>query len=192
MPRMKEVGTRAPLPAEACAPVVPVDSLSAALASFAVWANSAGARSALMRDSEFPLEGDLPAFLVLNQLIYRGAARPTDIAEALELTTSHISKIISRLEVAGLVRRAPAPDDTRAVVVGLTDSGRAAARRVTSCADSMFQEIFADWDEKDREDFTRLIVKYAHGLDAVSAHDLSRVSGYAWSGGQSPTATAAP
>lgn len=183
MPRKRDVGSKTPLPASAYVPLVPVDGLASALASFAVWANSTSARLDLMRDSDFPLEEDLTAFLVLNQLIYRGAARPTDLADALELTTSHISKIVSRLEAADLVHRAPAPDDNRAVVVGLTEAGRAAGQRIVECAEKLFDSIFADWSAKDRADFTRLIVKYAHSADAVSSQALSRASGYTWSPG---------
>ncbi|VXC24120.1 DNA-binding transcriptional regulator, MarR family [Arthrobacter sp. 9AX] len=181
MPRQKNVGARPTLPASAYVALVPAEGLSSALASFAVWSNSLEARRSLMRDSAFPLADDLPAFLILNQLVYRGAARPTDLAEALEITTSHVSKIIARLEDAALVLRAPDPNDNRAVIVGLTDSGRSAGLRIVECGRSLFDRIFADWPDGERAEFTRLIVKFAHSIDAASAQSLSRVSGYSWS-----------
>ncbi|MCW4385698.1 MarR family transcriptional regulator [Salinibacterium sp. SYSU T00001] len=180
MARQQGVGARAPLPASAFAPLVPVESLPAALASFAVWANSTTNRRNLLRSSKFPID-DLAAFLALNQLIYRGAARPTDLAEALEVSTSHMSKIVARLESAGLAVKAPDPGDRRAVVVALTDEGRAVGSRIVDNIDVYFAELFRDWNEHDRAELSRLMVKLAHSADAVSAQALSRASGYNWS-----------
>lgn len=181
MPRQRSVGARAPLPPSASVPLVPANSMPAALASFAVWANSATNRRDLLRSSEFPLRDDVPAFLVLNQLIYRGAARPTDLAEAAEVSTSHISKIVARLEDASLVLRAPDPNDNRAVVVALTKEGRAVGNRIVADIDRYFEELFQDWSDHDRSELGRLIVKLAHSADEASAHALSLASGYDWS-----------
>lgn len=182
MARQKKVGARAHLPASASAALIPGDSLPAALASFAVWANSTANRRELMRDAEFPLEGDVAAFLLLNQLIYRGAARPTDLADSVEVSTSHVSKVVARLEDAGLVRRAPDPTDQRAVVVGLTDEGREIGNRLLARIDAYYEELFRGWSETDREDLSRLVIKLAHSADAAARHALSRASGYDWSG----------
>ncbi len=59
-------------------------------------------------------------------LLYRdGPQRPTRIAELTRLTSGGATKLITRLEMAGLVvREADAvPTDGRAVVVSLTKSG---------------------------------------------------------------------
>ncbi|WP_159501531.1 MarR family winged helix-turn-helix transcriptional regulator [Microbacterium sp. 18062] len=181
MARQRDVGERPPLPAAAFAPLVPGNSLSAALASFAVWANSTANRRDLMVRCGFPLEDDLAAFLLLNQLIYRGAARPTDLADAVEVSTSQISKVVARLEEAGLVRRAPDPRDDRGVVVGLTDEGRAVGDRIVAGMHDHFQQLFRDWSDHDREELSRLVVKLAHSIDAVTVRALSRASGYDWS-----------
>ncbi len=181
MPRQREVATRAHLPASAFAPLVPGDGLSAALASFAVWANSTSNRRELMVSTNFPLPDDLAAFLLLNQLVYRGAARPTDLADAVEVSTSHVSKVVTRLEDAGLVLRAPDPGDNRAVVVGLTDEGRKVGDRIVAGVDAYFAQLFHEWTDRDREELSRLVVKLARSVDTVTAHALSRASGYDWS-----------
>ena len=181
MPRQPAVGARAHLPESAFAPLVPVDSLPAALASFAVWANSTANRRELMAASGFPLDDDLAAFLLLNQLVYRGAARPTDLADTVEVSTSHISKVVARLEDAGLVRRAPDPHDNRAVVVGLTDEGRRIGERIVAGIDAYFAQLFHDWSRRDQEELSRLVVKLAHSVDNLSARALSRATGYDWS-----------
>lgn len=181
MPRQKDVGERAHLPASAFAALIPGDTLPAALASFAVWANSTTNRLEVMRDVAFPLAGDMAAFLLLNQLIYRGAARPTDLADAVEVSTSHVSKVVGRLEDAGLVQRAPDPTDQRAVVVGLTDDGREIGKRLLTRIDAYYDELFSGWSASDREELSRLVIKLAHSADAVAHHALSRASGYDWS-----------
>lgn len=75
-------------------------SWAQAMQAFVTWANSTTLRELLMIQSEFPLAGDLPAFLLVNQLAYRGAARPTDMADAIGTGRSNVSKIVRRLEGA--------------------------------------------------------------------------------------------
>ncbi|EYT57103.1 MarR family winged helix-turn-helix transcriptional regulator [Microbacterium sp. UCD-TDU] len=91
-----------------------------------------------------------------------------------------MSKVVARLEDAGLVRRAPDSTDQRAVVVGLTDEGREIGNRLIARIDAYYEELFSGWSETDREDLSRLVVKLAHSADAVARHALSRASGYDW------------
>jgi DNA-binding MarR family transcriptional regulator len=55
--------------------------------------------------------------------------RQRDLARSVVLTRSGISRLIARLEAAGLVRREPNPTDRRGDLVVLTDAGHAALRR---------------------------------------------------------------
>jgi DNA-binding MarR family transcriptional regulator len=55
--------------------------------------------------------------------------RQRDLARKIVLTRSGISRLIDRLERAGLVSSAPNPHDRRGDLVMLTDAGRAALRR---------------------------------------------------------------
>jgi DNA-binding MarR family transcriptional regulator len=55
--------------------------------------------------------------------------RQRDLARSVVLTRSGISRLIDRLEVAGLVRREPNPADRRGDLIVLTDAGHAAVRR---------------------------------------------------------------
>ena len=50
--------------------------------------------------------------------------RPTDFAGALMLTSSGTTKRLDRLERAGLVERAPDPQDRCGILISLTDAGR--------------------------------------------------------------------
>jgi DNA-binding MarR family transcriptional regulator len=57
--------------------------------------------------------------------------RPSDFTGSLMLTSSGTTKRLDRLERAGLVERAPDPDDRRGVIITLTDAGHELIDRVT-------------------------------------------------------------
>src|SRR3954452_531302 len=49
--------------------------------------------------------------------------RPTDLTSATMLTSSGMTKRLDKLEAAGLIARAPDPNDRRGTLIALTDSG---------------------------------------------------------------------
>jgi DNA-binding MarR family transcriptional regulator len=55
--------------------------------------------------------------------------RQRELTQRLVLTRSGISRLVDRLEAAGLVRREPNPADRRGDLIALSDAGRAALRR---------------------------------------------------------------
>jgi DNA-binding MarR family transcriptional regulator len=73
--------------------------------------------------------GNAPT-IVLCQLDLEGPLRPGRLMEATGLTSGGVTKVLDRLEHKGLVRReyGVLEDDHRAVVVTLTEEGRAAVR----------------------------------------------------------------
>jgi DNA-binding MarR family transcriptional regulator len=54
----------------------------------------------------------------------RGSMRVGDLARALRVTVGGTSKLVDRIERAGLIARAPDPDDRRASRVTLTTAGK--------------------------------------------------------------------
>ena len=59
-----------------------------------------------------------------------GRMRLRDLNEQIFMSQPSLSRMVERLEVRGLVRRDPAPEDARGVVVTLTDEGAAMQRHV--------------------------------------------------------------
>src|SRR5215210_6332779 len=57
--------------------------------------------------------------------------RPSDFTGSLMLTSSGTTKRLDRLERAGLIGRAPDPDDRRGVIITLTEAGHELIDRVT-------------------------------------------------------------
>jgi DNA-binding MarR family transcriptional regulator len=64
-------------------------------------------------------------FHVLGTLRNSGPRTPGRLAKREELSTGAMTSRLDKLEREGLIRRVPAPDDRRSVVVELTDAGRA-------------------------------------------------------------------
>lgn len=54
-----------------------------------------------------------------------GRLRPVELASAVLLTRSGVTRLVQGLERAGLVERVPCPYDLRGSLVGLTERGRA-------------------------------------------------------------------
>jgi MarR family transcriptional regulator, organic hydroperoxide resistance regulator len=71
-------------------------------------------------------EYDLPltSFEVLHLLLRRPGSRIQDIAEEFSITVGGTSKVVDRLEAAGLCERRANPNDRRSSVVELTPEGR--------------------------------------------------------------------
>jgi DNA-binding MarR family transcriptional regulator len=71
-------------------------------------------------------EYDLPltSFEVLHLLLRRPGRRIQDIAEEFSITVGGTSKVVDRLEAAGLCGRHANPNDRRSSIVELTPEGR--------------------------------------------------------------------
>ncbi|WP_405525111.1 MarR family transcriptional regulator [Streptomyces canus] len=71
-------------------------------------------------------EYDLPltSFEVLHLLLRRPGRRIQDIAEEFSITVGGTSKVVDRLESAGLCARRANPNDRRSSIVELTPEGR--------------------------------------------------------------------
>ena len=86
-----------------------------------------------------PILGDLgltyPQYLVLVLLAERDGLSIGDVARALRLDHATLTPLLRRLEAAHLLTRARDPQDSRSVVLTLTDRGRrvAAERAAIQC-----------------------------------------------------------
>jgi DNA-binding MarR family transcriptional regulator len=60
-----------------------------------------------------------------------GRLRMSDLAHAVSLTTSGTTRLVDRIEAAGLIERQPCPSDRRVAYAVLTDAGREVLARTT-------------------------------------------------------------
>jgi len=92
-----------------------------------------------------PVEGLTVSMLGIMGRLVRADDRTlhqTEIAEAMGLSFSRVSRLIDTLEARGLVERRPCPTDARAVNVTLTPDGLALARRAQDAVFAFVEERF--------------------------------------------------
>jgi DNA-binding MarR family transcriptional regulator len=143
-------------------PVITPDPLDprVSLSSIIHWADSHAVRVDLMTAVDFPVH-DVPMFLVVNQLSYRGAMRPSDLAEALGTGRANLTKIAHRLSDTGLIVRVPEPSDERGVLLALTPRGREIGERIMARVQRNVESALADWSDEDVSTLKRLLARLA-------------------------------
>jgi DNA-binding MarR family transcriptional regulator len=80
----------------------------------------------------------------LSTLSYVGSSGPVrlgDLAAAERIAPSTLTRLVNVLESRGYVQRQPAPDDARASLVSVTESGLAALQRIRAEGTAMLAGI---------------------------------------------------
>ncbi|GGX77611.1 MarR family winged helix-turn-helix transcriptional regulator [Streptomyces anandii] len=93
------------------------------------------------------------------------------LADDLTLTSGGVTRLIDRMEEAGLVRRVPSPEDRRSVLVEPTRQGRAVFLRAAAVHADVVERYFVA--PLDREDYTRLTASLQAIREALSETDPS-------------------
>jgi DNA-binding MarR family transcriptional regulator len=115
----------------------------------AAWRALIGAQSRVVRRVERALaESGLPPLAWYDVLyaLYEAPARRLrirELAEAVVLSPTGMSRLVDRIEAAGCLRREPVPDDRRGAYAVLTEEGRALLRRMWKVYAAGIAEHFA-------------------------------------------------
>ena len=84
--------------------------------------------------------------------------RPVEIARAVLLTRSGITRLVQGLERAGLVERVDCPDDARGFLVALTPAGLELVRSARETHLEGVAELFSDrYTDEELETLARLL-----------------------------------
>jgi DNA-binding MarR family transcriptional regulator len=86
---------------------------------------------------------------VAGYLAKHGPLRASQLATALRLDMSVVSRHVSELVNAGYVERHVDESDRRAALLSLTPAGQAALDSALDRLDEHFRERFTDWDDAD-------------------------------------------
>jgi DNA-binding MarR family transcriptional regulator len=110
---------------------------------------------------------DLPQGPVwlLARLARSEPIRLSEVATAFGVDKSTITPQAQRLEREGLIARKPDPRDRRAALLHVTRTGHAALSRLHKTRASMFEEILADWPERERAQAVKVLTRLAGQLD---------------------------
>ena len=103
---------------------------------------------------------------VLAQLVNAGGRLGlSDLASAIMLSPSGLSKLLDRMELSGLVHREPDPSDARSAFAAITPHGRSIARRARQGHHDFLQRTFGDaLDGRDLADITRVMSRISASI----------------------------
>jgi DNA-binding MarR family transcriptional regulator len=98
---------------------------------------------------------------VLMQLdMAGGRLRLSDLAQAVVLSPSGLSKLLDRMQESGLVERQPDPDDARSTFAAITRHGRGVVTKTRPRHHTFLQHAFGDvLDDRDLADLTRIMAR---------------------------------
>lgn len=92
-------------------------------------------------------------------------SRPKDLLCKVNVTKSGLTRLVDRIEKAGLVERTYCPSDRRGTFLVITDEGRQKLAEMQPVRDRVFNEGFTNLvDESDAETIARALGEVADGI----------------------------
>ena len=114
-------------------------------------------------------EADLPDLGFYGVLLALSEApkpsRPRDLLCKVNVTKSGLTRLVDRIEKAGLVERTYCPSDRRGTFLVITDEGRETLARMQPVRERVFRESFIDLvDTEDAETVARVMTEVSNGI----------------------------
>jgi DNA-binding MarR family transcriptional regulator len=106
------------------------------------------------------------AYPLLRRIGEAATVRTSDVASALSVDVSTVSRQVKQLELEGLVARQPDPTDGRASVLALTPAGHEALERLRRARREVLAEVIAGWPDESRSALANLICRLADDMVA--------------------------
>ena len=104
---------------------------------------------------------------VLDLLVEHEPWRMSDIAAALKVDPSTVTRTLQRMEAVGLAVRNQATEDGRVVTVTITDEGRRRHARVDDMRMTMIGRVMDAFDEDEQAQLVELNERLVASLDEV-------------------------
>lgn len=108
----------------------------------------------------------LPQFVILDILYRQSAAKMTDLAHFIGISTAATTGIVDRLVKSGYVVRAHEPDDRRIIKIKPTAKGSLLVRNITQQKRQMIIDMFGKLSQQERQDYLRIIMRLRDALTA--------------------------
>ncbi|MGZ4597848.1 MAG: MarR family winged helix-turn-helix transcriptional regulator [Actinomycetes bacterium] len=119
---------------------------------------------AVQRRQDYPM--DRAAYVLLRRLAAHGPQRVAELASALGLDGSTVTRQLTALDRAGHIARRRHPDDARATVVEATPEGLAAMESLRGYRQERIAGHFADWTPGEQDQLYDVL----HRLNTVLRH----------------------
>ncbi len=110
---------------------------------------------------------DRPSYVAIASLDDQGPMRVSNLAEACGVDTSTMSRLVERLLAGGLIERAVAAADHRAVVVQVSAKGKRLLHRLKAVRRQALNELLASWQRDEQQQFARLLSRFVSSLEHV-------------------------
>ena len=125
-----------------------------------------GAATGVVRDEMFGTDDEAiePGHMDVLDLLDR-TWRMGDLAAALRVDPSTITRTIQRMEADGLVVRTPATADRRVVTVAITPAGRRIHGEVARRRSNILEQLLGPFDHDERERLVELLDRFIASLD---------------------------
>lgn len=127
-----------------------------------------GASTTVVRDRMFGTgdEAIEPGHMdVLDLLHEQEPRRMNDLAAALRVDPSTVTRAIQRMELDGLVQRAPASEDGRGIAVSSTAEGRRRRDVVAHRRHEIVRHVMQPMSDEDRQQLVELLHRFVESLD---------------------------
>ncbi|WP_067828978.1 MarR family winged helix-turn-helix transcriptional regulator [Nocardia inohanensis] len=135
-------------------------------------------RRGVLREVENPVSAkDMSRTLVLNVVLERGQEPGAEVsvggvAEHLGVDPSVASRMVTDNIKAGYLIRVPSQQDGRRAVLQLSPEGEALMARYRKHQREAYDYITADWSDRDRVEFARLMLQYVDSVENLKNRGL--------------------
>jgi DNA-binding MarR family transcriptional regulator len=97
---------------------------------------------------------------ILMSLLRNSPSTPASLARHLAVDTGLMTRMLDRLELAGLLRRSRDTADRRVINLELTEAGRATALRITEIAPNVLNARLQAFSDAEFDELRRLLGKF--------------------------------
>lgn len=97
-----------------------------------------------------------------------GTMTPSQIAQELSIDTSTITGLLDRLESKGLLKRAPNPNDRRAIQISLTETGLELETPIEKLAGEAHNEVMSVFSKEEQQQFISYLWRMLDNLSGAT------------------------
>lgn len=92
-----------------------------------------------------------------------------DAADMLDVEPITLSRMVDKLEQAGMMERRPAPADRRAWCLHVTETARPITERIRAIVDQVLDQCLNGFSDEEIDQFTQYVERYRANLNGKAA-----------------------